>query len=353
MLNGSSSQLVSFIIIISSSGKEVGMKKIREIIGHEDIIKYMKFANKNNKLAHAYILSGESGSGKTLLTDLFVKSIMCENLRGDEPCGECITCVKIKNNNHPDVKTLVKEKKEISIGEVREQINKDIEIKPYSSDRKIYVIQDAQTMNPLAQNAILKTIEEPPEYAIIILHASNSEALLQTIQSRCVVLNLKNISDTKIIRYLMDAENLSEYEAKTCAAFAQGNIGKAKKLSKSDEFNEIKDICIKTLTQINGSKADKFNELVKEMTALKGSDDEVFNIITMWYRDILIFKATQENKRVIFQDKLLKIKELSKLYSYEKLEQTFEGIELAKQRIKANINYELVMELLLRNLKEL
>lgn len=328
------------------------MEKFSEVVGHNDIIEYMKFANTNKKLSHAYIISGESGSGKTILTDLFVKSILCENLQGSEPCGECITCMKIKNNNHPDVKTLIKEKKEISISEVREQVNKDIEIKPYSANRKIYIIPEAQSMNVLAQNAILKTIEEPPEYAMIILHATNAEALLPTIQSRCVVLSLKNVSDTKVIRHLMDKQKVSEYEAKTCAAFAQGNIGKAIKLSESEEFNEIKAVCVKIVQNINSARVDKFNEYVKEVSSLRANSSEVLDIITMWYRDVLIYKSTNDKSRIIFQDKLLAVIELAKIYSYEKIEEIFAEVELAKARIKANINYELVMELLLRNLKE-
>lgn len=328
------------------------MEKFSDVIGHNDIISYMKYANQNNKLAHAYILSGESGMGKTILTELFVKSIMCENIENGEPCGECITCIKITNNNHPDVKILTKEKKEISIGEVREQINKDVEIKPYIANKKIYIIPEAQSMNQLAQNAILKTIEEPPEYATIILHASSSEALLKTIQSRCVVLNLKNISDTKVINYLIDCEKLSEYEAKTCAAFAQGNIGKAIKLSRSEDFNELKKVSIKMLQQINTSKVDRYNELLKEIVSFKNNSEDFFDVLAVWYRDILIFKSTNDTNRIIFQDNTLDIKKASGIYKFEQIEQVFKEIEIAKLRLKANINYELVMELLLRKLKE-
>lgn len=328
------------------------MEKFSDIIGHSDIINYMKYANMNNKLAHAYILSGESGMGKTILTDLFVKSIMCEELIDGEPCGECITCTKIKNQNHPDVIRLIKDKKDISINEIREQINRDVEIKPYIADRKIYIIPDAQSMSLLAQNAILKTIEEPPEYVTIILEANNAEALLQTIQSRCVVLKLKNISDTKLIKYLIDKEKLGEHEAKMCAAFAQGNIGKALKLSKSDEFNDLKILCVKMLQQINTCKVDKYNEYIKELVGFKASSVDFFDILTIWYRDVLIYKSTKDSKRIIFQDNMIDIKKISVLYKFEKIEEIFSEIEMAKTRLRANINYELVIELLLRKLKE-
>lgn len=328
------------------------MDKFSDIVGHDDIINYMKMANKNNKLAHAYILSGESGMGKTILTDLFVQSILCEKLQEGEPCGECITCTKVKNNNHPDVKVLQKEKKEISIKEVREQINQDVGIMPYTAEKKIYIIPDAQSMNLLAQNAILKTIEEPPEYAIIILHSTSAEALLDTIQSRCVTLNLKNVSDVKVTNYLQRKLLLSEYEAKSCAAFAQGNIGKAIKLAESEEFNEINDTVIKILKQINVCKVDKFNEFIKELVRMKKDNNEFWDILTMWYRDILIFKATQDTNRIIFQSNLLDIKNQAEKYTYEQIEVILNEIENAKMRVRANINYELVIELLLRKLRE-
>ena len=139
------------------------------IIGHEDIIRHFKSSIEMDKISHAYILNGEAASGKKLLAEVFAKALQCDKM-GVEPCNDCQSCLQVQTGNHPDIITVTHEKPNIiSVDEVREQILDTIAVKPYKSKYKIYIVPDAHLMNPQAQNAILKTIEEPPEYAILIL----------------------------------------------------------------------------------------------------------------------------------------------------------------------------------------
>ena len=135
----------------------------------------------------------------------------------------------------------------ISIDDIREQINNDIVIKPYSSKYKIYIVPDADMMSVQAQNALLKTIEEPPAYAVILLLTENAEILLPTIRSRCVMLKLRNIKDQLIKKYLMEQMEIPDYKADVCVAFAQGNMGRAIMLATSEHFNEIKEEAVHLL----------------------------------------------------------------------------------------------------------
>ena len=173
------------------------MSGFKDVVGHNNIIEYIENAVTSGNISHAYILNGEKGSGKKLLAKLFAMSLQCENREDDgDACGECRSCKQAQNNNHPDIIRVTHEKPStISVDDIREQVNNDIVIKPYQGPYKIYLIPEADKMSVQAQNALLKTIEEPPEYAVIILMTRNAEVLLPTIRSRCVMLKLRNIRD--------------------------------------------------------------------------------------------------------------------------------------------------------------
>lgn len=328
------------------------MARFQDVVGHNDIIQYMKTAVEQQKVSHAYILNGERGAGKKMLARLFAMTLQCES-GGSEPCGECRACKQADSDNHPDIITLTHEKPgTISVDDIRQQINGDIMIKPYSGPYKIYIIPGADMMTVQAQNALLKTIEEPPEYAVIFLLTENEFSLLETIRSRCVVLKLRNIKNTLIKKYLMEQYKVPDYQAEVCAAFAQGNMGKAINLATSEHFNEIKEEAVQLLKYIDDMELHEIVAAIKEIGKYKLEITDYLDIITVWYRDILIYKATKDIDQVVFSDQLKFIKEKAAKSSYEGIELILQSIERAKARIKANVNFDLLMELLLLTIKE-
>ena len=163
------------------------MANFGDIIGHEDIVKHFKSSIEMEKVSHAYILNGERGVGKKTLASVVAKSLQCESGEPD-PCGKCKSCLQAETGNQPDIIWVGHEKPDgISVEEIRTQIVNDISLKPYSSMYKIYIVPDAQLMNSQAQNALLKTLEEPPEYAVIMLLTNNVNKFLPTILRRCIV----------------------------------------------------------------------------------------------------------------------------------------------------------------------
>ena len=207
----------------------------------------MKNAEKLNKVSHAYIFSGEKSSGKKLLASRFAELLQCEG-EGEKPCGKCRSCRQAESGNHPDIIRITHEKPNtISVDDIREQLVGDVQIKPYQSKYKIYIVPDAEKMNVQAQNALLKTIEEPPAYAVILFLTTNASSFLPTILSRCVVLNIKPVPDQEVRKYLMEHVEVPDYQADIAVAFAQGNIGKAVKLATSEYFNEIKNAALHIL----------------------------------------------------------------------------------------------------------
>ena len=326
----------------------------KDVVGHKDIIRYIEQAVKEEKVSHAYILNGEKGSGKKLLANLFAMSLQCQNLQEDgDACGECQSCKQAAHGNQPDIKIISHEKPgSISVDEIREQINQDIVIKPYSSKHKVYIMPDADLMTVQAQNALLKTLEEPPQYAVILLLTENAEVLLPTIRSRCVMLKLRNIKDALVKKYLMEQKCIPDYKADVCVAFAQGNLGRAIMLAESEHFNEIKEESVHLLKHINEMELYEIEDAIKHMSAYKLDVTDYLDIMAIWYRDVLLFKATMDPERVVFSDQLKAIKERAQKSSYEGIEKILESLETAKARIKANVNFELLMELLLLTLKE-
>ena len=328
------------------------MSGFKDVVGHADIIQYIQNAVTEDKVSHAYIMNGERGSGKKLLANLFAQTLQCEQ-GGNEPCYECHSCKQALSGNHPDIITVQHEKtSSISVDEIRVQVNEDIQVKPYSSKYKIYIIPEADLMTQQAQNALLKTIEEPPVYAVLILLTENAQKLLPTICSRCVMLKLRNIKDQLVKKYLMENLHIPDYKADVCTAFAQGNIGRAILLANSEHFNEIKEEAIQLLKNIDTMDVSDLIEAVKRCSQYKMDVDDYLDVLAIWYRDVLIYKATQSIDRVIFAEQLSYIKERARKSSYEGIENIIKAIENAKARLRANVNFDLVMELLLLTIKE-
>ena len=328
------------------------MGGFKDVVGHRDIIQYIQDAVQQKKVSHAYILNGQRGSGKKMLAKLFAMTLQCESDKS-EPCGECRSCIQANNGNQPDIITVKHEKPaSISVDDIRTQVNGDIMIKPYSSPYKVYIIPEADLLTVQAQNALLKTIEEPPEYAVILLLTENADSLLPTIRSRCVMLKLRNIKDKLVKRYLMEQLQIPDYQAELCAAFAQGNIGRAMLLAKSEHFNEIKEEAIQLLKYINEMELHEIVSAIKEINKYKLEVADYLDIITIWYRDVLLYKATADVNGLVFSDQLKYIKERASKSSYEGIENILDAIEKAKSRIKANVNFDLLMELLLLAIKE-
>ena len=322
------------------------------VVGHEEIISHLQNAIRLGKVSHAYLFGGEHGSGKKLLASLFAMTQQCEE-HGVEPCMKCVSCRKALSKNHPDIINVTHEKpNSIGIDEIREQVINDVGIKPYESRYKIYIINDAQKLTLQAQNALLKTIEEPPAYAVILLLADNPDALLPTITSRCVILSLKPVGDQLVKDYLMDRMHIPDYQAEVEASFAQGNIGRAREMAGSSEFHEMTENALRLLKHSRSMEVYELVDAVKAMSSEKQNIHEYLELFTMWFRDVLLFKATKEVDYLVFKEEINDIKERASVSSYEGLEQILEAIQSADSRLRANVNFELVMELLFLTIRE-
>ncbi len=328
------------------------LESFKDVVGHKDVITYIQKAVTSDQVSHAYIINGERGSGKKMLANLFAMTLLCEE-GGPDPCGHCHSCVQAASGNHPDIIRVTHEKpNSISVDDIREQVNQTVDIRPYEGPYKVYIIPQADEMTPQAQNALLKTLEEPPAYVVMLLLTENADLLLPTIRSRCVMLKLRNIKDSLIKKYLVEQMHVPEARADMCTAFAQGNMGRAIMLAQSEHFNEIREEAIQLAKYADEMDLEEIMEAVSRCTAYKLEITDYLDILMIWYRDVLYYKATQDLSKVVFKDQIKYIEERAEKSSYEGIQLILESLEKAKARLKANVNFELVMELLFLTIKE-
>ncbi len=328
------------------------MSSFADIYGHEQLKEHLQRAIQMEKVSHAYIFNGGLGAGKKMMAELFAKTLQCEK-QGVEPCNACHSCKQADSNNQPDIIWLKHEKPgSIGVDDVREQLVSDIQIKPYSSRYKIYIIDEAEKLTVQAQNAILKTIEEPPAYGIIILISTNADIFLQTILSRCVRLDFKPVENTVVAQYLRDHFTLSDYEIRFATAFAQGRIGRAATIASSKEFAQLKEEVMHVIRYATEMTTAEIMAEVKNIANYKLTIEDYLDLMAMWYRDVLVFKSTNDANLVIFKNEMAMLKNQAERCSYEGLEDIIESIEKVKLRLKANVNFDLVIELLIMAIKE-
>ena len=327
------------------------MFRFSEIVGHEQIKEHLQTAIRDGKPFHAYIFQGEVGVGKETMAKTFAAGLQCQGME-DGPCTECVSCRQAESGNQPDIIWVTREKLSLGVGEIREQLCNTMEIRPFSSPYKVYIVPEAEKMTEEAQNALLKTIEEPPEYGVVILLTSNINELLPTIQSRCLTLEFCPLSTATVEEFLKSQCQVPDYLAKASAAFAQGNLGKAMRYAKSEDFIQRKDMILSLLRNVDRMDISEMLSVVKDLGARKDEVRDYIDLMALWYRDVLIFKATKNLNQLLFREESSYISREASNRSYEKIEEILQAFDKAKIRFRANVNFDVTMELMLLSLKE-
>ena len=333
--------------------------KFKDIIGQDEIKKHLQKALEQNQVSHAYIINGERDSGKLMLAQTFVQAYFCER-EVAEACEECHSCKKVERRNHPDVIYVTHENPNlIKVDEIREQLVEDMYIKPYAGNRKFYIVEDAQLMGEAAQNALLKSLEEPPEYVTIFLLTENLSAFLDTILSRCILLNIRPVVKEReqLERILTKTYQMPDYEAEEIINFAQGNVGKAFALASDEEFRNLMERVLNLVVRISSCDsfeisqiADKLQE--EEKTQIINLKDYL-DLLEIWYRDVLLYKSTANQEYIYFKNRILEVKKQAKRAKYANLNSVLEKIEVCRSQIRLNIDKKTVLITLLHELKEI
>lgn len=324
-----------------------------DIIGQDRIKDYYQKVLINGNVSHAYIIEGERGAQREQIAEVVAKTLQCENriVDGDrcEPCGKCRACKQADAMSHMDIIHVTHEKPNtISSSEVRQQICGDVDIKPYSGNYKVYIINDADKLEITAQNALLKTLEEPPNYVVILLLVSNQSTLLETILSRVVLLRLQPVDGEVIANYLRKELRVDEDKINLFVAYARGDVGRAKQIAQDEKLEGAIKKMIKlliTIKEVEVMALDIINSYEIDI-------NEFLDMITIWYRDVLMFKATNDVNSLVFKDEFQAIKKMADMSAYEGIENINNAIENARKRLEAKVDEELTIRLLLLAIRE-
>lgn len=316
------------------------MEYFENFLGNAPVKISLSAALKTGRVSHCYMFCGDTGLGKKTLAKELAMALMCES-DGEKPCRSCASCKQVEREDHPDVVYINHEKPTLfSVDEVRE-FSRQMNIRPYKSDRKIFILKDAQLLNMQAQNAMLKTIEEPPSYGMTILLTDNRDVFLPTVLSRCVEIDLQPVSDDELKQGLINKGIPEIHITEDIKKGASGNIGLALRLLNDELLIEKTAHVRNILEQLPYMAADTlWNEAVW-LGAEKEDLPMIFSMIRNWYRDVSLCKAGGKG------DFARAVKKQAELYGYDEFPKIYEALVTAERQRKVNVNPELVMELML------
>ncbi|HHX59339.1 MAG TPA: DNA polymerase III subunit delta' [Epulopiscium sp.] len=322
------------------------------IMGHEDVIEYFRKTIESKNISHSYLLQGSKGIGKELLAKTFAKTLLCEEKDRTDPCNKCTSCIMMETGNNPDYFEVFSKKASIGVDDIREQVVEQMDIKPYRSKYKIFMIAAAERMTIQAQNALLKTIEEPPGYGIVILITKNPSKIINTVHSRCARIRVLPLP-TKIIKeYIQNNHGLEEWEAGLYADFSDGSLSKAKEMVEGEEFWDMRQKAIDYIIKLENADLMELYDMAAGLDNERDNLPQILDFWIIWYRDVLMYKVFENEEYILYKDFKNLILDRSKELTYNRINDNFYEIIRAKERLDKNINVMLIIENLLLEIKE-
>jgi len=328
----------------------------RDLVNQHHAILLLRSAVRADRPAHAYLFVGPAGTGRRMLAQAFAQFLNCERPAEGDACGECRACRRIAERNHPDVRVLdiaheqylvpvgrEYKGREIPIDQIR-ALKQDAYYPPYEGRTKVYVIADAELLSPGAANSLLKVLEEPPPDVIVILIAEATVPLPATITSRCQFVRCSLIPTAEIERVLVERHAVAPEQARVLAALAAGRIGRAVAWARSPDILERRDRFLSTLLTLESAdplvRLDAAEELAKEKDTL----GDLLENAALWYRDLAVWKETQDPHLIINLDRRPQIERWSGILSWDDLARRIEAVDVARDSLERNVHPRILLE---------
>jgi|SRR5574344_750822 DNA polymerase III subunit delta' len=309
---------------------------MRNFIGHSSLIENFKNRCSNGNLSHAQLISGEDGIGKSILAEILGKLI----LNGD------------LNREYVDIINYRPSKASFGVDDVREIID-EVNKKPFEGDKKVIIIHQGNKLTIQAQNALLKTIEEPPTEVYIIILCESLELILDTIKSRCEIYKLTPLTKDELYKYIaIKGYDYSEEEKASAIAFSEGIPGRIDRYFSDTELQELRDKIVDLLLQLTNNEIEAILEKEEQLVSYKQNKEEVINVLSSFIRDILVNKEVYNENLIINRDKIKEIERLTNEMSFKKLNKMILGLQEARKNIKNNVSWAMTVRIMLMDFME-
>ena len=309
---------------------------MRNFVGHSSLIENFKNRCSNGNLSHAQLISGEDGIGKSILAEILGKLI----LNGD------------LNREYVDIINYRPSKASFGVDDVREIID-EVNKKPFEGDKKVIIIHQGNKLTIKAQNALLKTIEEPPTEVYIIILCESLELILDTIKSRCEIYKLTPLTKDELYKYIaIKGYDYSEEEKASAIAFSEGIPGRIDRYFSDTELQELRDKIVDLLLQLTNNEIEAILEKEEQLVSYKQNKEEVINVLSSFIRDILVNKEVYNENLIINRDKIKEIERLTNEMSFKKLNKMILGLQEARKNIKNNVSWAMTVRIMLMDFME-
>ena len=309
---------------------------MRNFVGHSSLIENFKNRCSNGNLSHAQLISGEDGIGKSILAEILGKLI----LNGD------------LNREYVDIINYKPSKASFGVDDVREIID-EVNKKPFEGDKKVIIIHQGNKLTIQAQNALLKTIEEPPTEVYIIILCESLELILDTIKSRCEIYKLTPLTKDELYKYIaIKGYDYSEEEKSSAIAFSEGIPGRIDRYFSDTELQELRDKIVDLLLQLTNNEIEAILEEEEQLVSYKQNKEEVINVLSSFIRDILVNKEVYNENLIINRDKIKEIERLTNEMSFKKLNKMLLGLQEARKNIKNNVSWAMTVRIMLMDFME-
>lgn len=332
----------------------MAVMKWEEIIGQEKAVLQLKTLMKEARMPHALLFCGPEGVGKLLVAQVLAASLLCEH--PDGPCGQCPSCQAFRTGMHPDLYTIVPESKgkaakSIKIDQIRE-VQTEVARMPYLSDKRVVIFDGADTMNEAAANRLLKTLEEPTGQVVFILITGKKASLLDTIVSRCMMMNFGSLPRPALVKALC-VRNIPESVAVELAALADGSFGKALEVFENGGLI-LRDETLDFMEQLSDMEMPAVWALAQKLGSLTREKlQEWLSYLTMLLRDMLVLYGNGAPELLYNQKAAERIAALLPDFSERKVFAMLEIVKLIEIRFVSNVNTRLLMEQFLLKIREL
>lgn len=319
------------------------------MLGHQKVLNTLQAAIKNDNISHAYIFEGPNGIGKRETALSFSSMLMCED--NEAPCGRCKACQLFKESSHPDFQEInFEDNKSISVEDIR-NILKGLVIRPLYSKYKVFLINNADNMTVQAQNALLKSLEEPPAYIVFILTVQSGTAMTATIRSRCQRIFFNRLSNEEIIDIIKNKYGDSKPEYDFIVSYADGVIGTAIDLIDLPQYLEIRDVVLEKVMQLLDSQDTDLFALYEIFEENDDKIDFILRIMLLFFRDIMVFNQTGDFRLLINTDKKDMIIKNANM-NPSSLMKCIRAIWSAKRGLEVNANFQLTIEVMLMKIQQ-